>query len=61
MAPGSEPRGPVRRTGGPAGAALAALLVRSRQLDPDPVVVALPRGGVPVGSWWRERSAHLST
>jgi predicted phosphoribosyltransferase len=37
---------PNRRAG---GAALAALLTARRELDPDPVVVALPRGGVPVG------------
>ena len=33
-----------------AGAALAARLVELPLLDPDPVVVALPRGGVPVGA-----------
>ena len=48
MASGSGPVVPVpnRRAG---GAALAALLTARRELDPDPVVVALPRGGVPVG------------
>lgn len=33
-----------------AGAALAAQLADRMPADPDPVVVALPRGGVPVGS-----------
>ncbi len=33
-----------------AGAALAARLLELPLLDPDPVVVALPRGGVPVGA-----------
>ena len=33
-----------------AGTALAARLVELPLLDPDPVVVALPRGGVPVGA-----------
>jgi putative phosphoribosyl transferase len=48
MASGSGPVVPFpnRRAG---GAALAALLTARRELDPDPVVVALPRGGVPVG------------
>jgi predicted phosphoribosyltransferase len=48
MASGSGPVVPFpnRRAG---GAALAALLSARRELDPDPVVVALPRGGVPVG------------
>jgi putative phosphoribosyl transferase len=48
MAPSSGPEVPFpnRRAG---GAALAALLTARRELDPDPVVVALPRGGVPVG------------
>jgi putative phosphoribosyl transferase len=48
MASGSGPVVPFpnRRAG---GAALAALLSARRALDPDPVVVALPRGGVPVG------------
>ena len=48
MASGSGPIVPFpnRRAG---GAALAALLSTRRELDPDPVVVALPRGGVPVG------------
>ena len=47
MASGSGPVVPFpnRRAG---GAALAALLTARRELDPDPVVVALPRGGVPV-------------
>src|SRR4051812_22228538 len=43
---GPEVPFPNRRAG---GAALGALLVARRELDPDPVVVALPRGGVPVG------------
>ena len=48
MAPISGPEVPFpnRRAG---GAALAALLTTRRDLGPDPVVVALPRGGVPVG------------
>jgi len=48
MASGSGPVVPFpnRRAG---GAALAALLSARRELDPDPVVVALPRGGVTVG------------
>ena len=48
MASGSGPVVPFpnRRAG---GAALAALLNARRELEPDPVVVALPRGGVPVG------------
>ncbi len=48
MASGSGPVVPFpnRQAG---GAALAALLSTRRELDPDPVVVALPRGGVPVG------------
>jgi putative phosphoribosyl transferase len=48
VAPTSGPAIPFpnRRAG---GVALAALLSARRDLDPDPVVVALPRGGVPVG------------
>jgi putative phosphoribosyl transferase len=33
-----------------AGAALAALLMARTPIDDDPIVVALPRGGVPVGA-----------
>jgi len=47
MTPGTGPALPFANRE-EAGAALAALLVG--RSDPDPVVVALPRGGVPVGS-----------
>jgi putative phosphoribosyl transferase len=47
MAPGTGPARPFANRE-EAGTALAALLVGGR--DPDPVVVALPRGGVPVGA-----------
>jgi putative phosphoribosyl transferase len=47
MTPGTGPTLPFANRE-EAGAALAAVLVG--RSDPDPVVVALPRGGVPVGS-----------
>jgi putative phosphoribosyl transferase len=47
MTPGTAPALPFANRE-EAGAALAAVLVGRR--DPDPVVVALPRGGVPVGA-----------
>ncbi len=49
MAPGPGPMLPFENRS-TAGAALAALLVERLPPDHDPVVVALPRGGVPVGS-----------
>ena len=55
MAPGSGPEVPFAEPAGRRRGTGRAAGRPAPELDPDPVVVALPRGGVPVGGrWWRD-------